>query len=272
MNRTVIYLIGVLAAVIVGQVQADTVAGLTTFTAGTPARAEDVNNNFNVVKSAVDNNDGRITVNAVDLQNKQSRVSGTCAAGSSIRTINSDGSVVCEQKTKVSAGAGIDVSGNTISMAGGSVTVPAVAFKLTNVYGCGTAIGPVGGYVHVYNGLNCGYVNGAALIALVRIPQGMIITQFKCSLYDYSTDGSIDTIILSRQPIDSVAHTEVATISGGSADNTDFQTLSSNVVNHVVDNTMASYVITMILHNSGTDFSVIGSDLGVGGCSVLYHP
>jgi hypothetical protein len=40
---------------------ASDVTGLTTFTAGTPARAADVNGNFSAVKTAVDNNQAQIT-------------------------------------------------------------------------------------------------------------------------------------------------------------------------------------------------------------------
>jgi hypothetical protein len=45
---------------VVSAVRASEVTGLTTFTAGTPAKAGEVNSNFAVVKSAVDNNYSRI--------------------------------------------------------------------------------------------------------------------------------------------------------------------------------------------------------------------
>ncbi len=46
----------------IASLQADTVNGLTTFSSGTPALAIEVNANFTAVKSAVDDNDARITV------------------------------------------------------------------------------------------------------------------------------------------------------------------------------------------------------------------
>src|SRR3990170_2448391 len=44
-------------------VMASEVGTLNTFQAGQPAVADDVNENFNVIKTAVDNNDARITAN-----------------------------------------------------------------------------------------------------------------------------------------------------------------------------------------------------------------
>ncbi|MCK0154608.1 hypothetical protein MWU49_12890 [Alcanivorax sp. S6407] len=52
---------GVLAFSLMGSVGATDVTGLTTFVPNTPAKAEEVNGNFNAVKSAVDDNDQRIT-------------------------------------------------------------------------------------------------------------------------------------------------------------------------------------------------------------------
>lgn len=52
---------GVLAFSMAGSVGATDVTGLTTFVPNTPAKAEEVNGNFNAVKSAVDDNDQRLT-------------------------------------------------------------------------------------------------------------------------------------------------------------------------------------------------------------------
>ena len=67
-----------------------------TFVAGHTAKASEVNANFSAVKSAVDGNANDIATNVHDIGTKQNRVSGSCAAGSSIREIAADGTVTCE--------------------------------------------------------------------------------------------------------------------------------------------------------------------------------
>ena len=53
-----------------------------TFVPGTPATAADVNQNFSATATAVNS--------------KQNLVTGTCPAGQAVRTVNADGTVVCE--------------------------------------------------------------------------------------------------------------------------------------------------------------------------------
>ena len=70
---------------------------LNTFTAGEIIRAADMNENFQNIKTA--------------LMNKQTRVSDTCAVGSAIRAINTDGTVECQ--TSGSGGGGGDITSVT---------------------------------------------------------------------------------------------------------------------------------------------------------------
>ncbi len=53
-----------------------------TFVPGTPATADDVNQNFSATATAVNS--------------KQNLVTGTCPAGQAVRTVNANGTVVCE--------------------------------------------------------------------------------------------------------------------------------------------------------------------------------
>jgi len=93
------------------------------FKAGTPAKAAEVNANFSAVKTAVDDNNTRINTNATNITGKQNRVTGTCPAGESIRTINANGTVVCEKDdvgigdiTEVKAGTGLSGGGDSGSV------------------------------------------------------------------------------------------------------------------------------------------------------------
>lgn len=62
------------------------------FQSGEAALASEVNENFQAVKTAVDDNNTRIEA-------RQNRVTGACEVGSAIRSIAEDGSVVCQTST-----------------------------------------------------------------------------------------------------------------------------------------------------------------------------
>lgn len=62
------------------------------FESGTPARASEVNENFDAVKAEVDDNSQRI-------DSKQNIVTSSCAEGSAIRSIAADGSVECQSSS-----------------------------------------------------------------------------------------------------------------------------------------------------------------------------
>lgn len=105
---------------------ASTVGTLTTFSSGTALSSADMNANFTAVTTAVDDNQAQITANATvigtnttSVAGKQERVSSFCGTGFSIRVINADGTVVCEQDTDTtySAGTGLNLAGTTFSVA-----------------------------------------------------------------------------------------------------------------------------------------------------------
>jgi hypothetical protein len=92
------------------------VGPLTTFTAGTPAKASDVNGNFSTIVTTVNANDTRLTT--VET-NKQNAVTGNCAAGTAIRAIAANGTVTCQSAggsigiTSVSSVVGVPIASTT---------------------------------------------------------------------------------------------------------------------------------------------------------------
>jgi hypothetical protein len=73
---------------------------------------------------------------AVNTTAIQARVAGTCAAGSSIRTIGGDGSVVCQADTTYTAGTGLQLTGTTFAASIGTTagTVAAGNHDHTGAY------------------------------------------------------------------------------------------------------------------------------------------
>jgi len=80
---------------VAGQVNS---ANITSFSANTPAVATEVNGNFSELTTQINDND-------TNIAEKQQRVTGNCATGSSISEINADGSVICETG---GSGSGLD--------------------------------------------------------------------------------------------------------------------------------------------------------------------
>ncbi len=160
-----------------------------TFTSGTPAKASEVNANFNAVKGAVDAADSRLnsletdnTDNKSDIaelqttttansaaittlqstmNGKQTRVSGTCTVGSAISAINVDGSVQCEAFQK-----------------SGKVVVTPQHFHPTseNFAVTGNCQATLGDGV----AFTSGTLSSCSMLAAVELPHGATVTNFQC--------------------------------------------------------------------------------------------
>ena len=79
-----------------GYAMAGSVSIPTKFEPNTPAKAGEVNDNFDAAADAINDNDSRISSNTTAIGSKQNRVSDECPAGESIRAIAEDGTVACE--------------------------------------------------------------------------------------------------------------------------------------------------------------------------------
>lgn len=110
-----------------------------TFSSGETALASEVNANFEALRFEVDDN----------ANSKQNSVAGTCTVGSSIRQINTDGTVVCETYTnKQNIVAGTCAVGSSIRQINVDGTVVCETIKPTaggDITGVTAGAGLIGG-------------------------------------------------------------------------------------------------------------------------------
>lgn len=235
------------------------VGTLTTFTAGTPARAAEVNGNFAAVQSAVDDNDTRLQ--QVET-NKQDRITGTCAPGSAVTAVAADGTVTCGR-----------------AQAGGAVSVSQYAFSSNhegNFYTarCGYQGEPVVGGWFSGSGQYC------TAQAPLSIPDGVTITGFSCLVYDNSgagaTTASILRIELMRSDLTGVWGDEIVAATGATTDSPSKQILSAlapTASRATVDNDAHAYfIIAYFDSGDAIDFDTVSWNVALHGCKVTYTP
>ena len=224
---------------------ADFVTLPNTFTPNTTAKASEVNANFEAVAAGANTNNAAI----VELNTtKQSRVSSYCAAGSSIRVINANGSVTCETDdigsgdiTGVIAGAGLTGGGTsgdvTLKRAGGYVSIHNSQLVSTN-----SAASPLYyGYTYAY--FSFGSSASAMAFASVNLPHGATVTSLTCSLYNNDgVSANNPEVVLGRITPAGSAASLASVASGG--DSASLQTLTdSSIYLPVVDNQNFSYYL-----------------------------
>ena len=249
---------------------ASEVTGLTSFTANTPAVAAQVNGNFTAVKSAVDNNHARLTTAEMG---KQNRVVGTCAAGSSIRTINTDGSVVCQMDviggdiTEVVAGPGLAGGATTgsvsLRLAGGAVSIPAAALSPNDSNSCQFQKG------HSYYFYTSSTTSTSCnSYAPVQLPHGAALTGLTCRLYDNDPAGSNSVGLYRVQSSNNIWLAVYVT--PPTIDSTGIQTLTDTTAgaSNVVDNANYNYVLYWytLPHNTIT----VGINAQFFNCTISY--
>ncbi|MDQ6988847.1 MAG: hypothetical protein Q9M19_03115 [Mariprofundaceae bacterium] len=176
-----------------------------TFTANSPAVAADVNANFTAVKTAVNDNNGRITANttlaASNVNNKQNTVTGTCALGKSIRVINANGSVTCEVDTDTTYAAGVGISisaaGIIASQAGAAAvidpvftSIPATDFTVVTVTSVTITV-PAAGFALITHSGSVTLFNEPNTI---NVGIGATVGVFQTSV----SVGSLDAITINR--------------------------------------------------------------------------
>lgn len=234
------------------------VSGLTTFTAGTPAKAAEVNDNFSAVKAAIDDNDVRLT----EVESgKQDRITGTCSVGSAVTAVAADGSVTCD---KVATAGVVSVAADAFgSRHESSFHTDRCAYN--SDAGMGGYFGGSGGY--------------CTAKAAVSLPHGATVTGFSCAVRDSSDYEEIASVSLKRGYFSTTALQDIA-YSGASvnAASPGYQMLNGALVDVgdflTIDNSRYTYTVHVLFttdtgYNTG-GFQNVLHYLSLLGCKISY--
>lgn len=140
---------------------------------------------------------GTLSVNTTVIQ---SRVTGTCAAGSSIRTINSDGTVVCEADdqgtgTVTSVGSGTGLTGGPITTSGSLSVNPAVVqSRVSGTCAAGSAVRAIAQDGTVTCEAAGGGAGGATLVDGNAVNLGRVVSTTREAATVLTSTGYIVTI------------------------------------------------------------------------------
>ncbi len=132
-----------------------------TFTAGTSIKSADVNANFSALATGV---------NALETS-KQSRVTGTCAAGQAIKEVKTDGTVTCE--AVVAGGISSVTTNSSLTGTGAAATPLGVANSAVTAAMLQTTSAPVGTKFLSFNGTGLAWADGSSGTAGPQGPQGI---------------------------------------------------------------------------------------------------
>lgn len=144
------------------------------FESGTPARASEVNANFDAVKAEVDDNSSRI-------DSKQNRVTGLCAPGGAIRSIAEDGSVECQSSAVATVPYRIFLQDGLDGYAGTSDT---------SLYKVPIAFNPEpGSFTQLYSEYQADETTG--MLALIRFDMSSVISNAESFLQQFNSGYSV---------------------------------------------------------------------------------
>jgi hypothetical protein len=227
------------------------VTGLTTFTPGMPARASEVNGNFGIVATAVNDNHTRLTAAETALPNKQNRVTGTCAAGTAMTSVAADGSVGC---APVEADGAVSVPNTSLVEA----TVAALD-ECRLVHGDGASF--FTGSMHA--------VSQCIALAPLALPHGATLTGLSCRVSDTYGLGDL-TVSLYRRSLTADAASFVYE-TPSSADTGAQTIVEDDPAPAVVDNIGFTYGLLVDFDLDPPDFPAdVVFGLSFTGCTVSY--
>jgi hypothetical protein len=296
------FVCGGLLAVFAGGAWAGELNGLTTFSSGTPARASEVNQNFNVLRNAVNDNNTRLSSlesavddsearlsaleNAVDgsetrfsaledaadnsearltavESGKQNRITGACPEGSAVTEIGADGSVTCDRVRLLEDVYALSPH-SFVSEGGGRDNCTYIASHLYS-----------GGY---FRGTQ---TNQCRAIAQLHLPDGAEVTGMSCRAYDSAADNIRIQPILLRQTAHTfdlnAANTDATLLTAPSSNGTGAQLLSATInewtaATAIVNNREYFYLLRVFFSSNGsTPFDSVAAAMVFGGCSVTYR-
>ena len=259
-----------------------------TFVANKTAKSSEVNENFSAVKAAVNGNANDIAANKSDISDnadgiatlntdKQKRISATCAAGSAIRTINEDGTVVCETDddaggdiTRVTAAGGLEGGGDngnvTVRRADGYASIPAAAFSSGRDDGCYLKRN----YSQIYF-RSTSTVADCDAYAPVSLPEGATLEELTCYFWNYDVDTDTNpTATLIRKSFSGNLSSNLFEVeSGGDAETIQIKTDNTidNATHSTVHNGPYQY---SLYYNPPDNTKEIGSKQGFYGCTIKY--
>jgi hypothetical protein len=210
---------GLALAVFVSAGQAAPVGPLTTFTAGTPAKASEVNGNFTTIVNTVNANDSRLTT--VETT-KQSLVTGTCPTGSAIRAIAANGTVTCQST-------GGNVGFVSVSSAAGVPSSSSVQTSLCIIF------------CSAFGRYQTSPAGSGLIVVPIQLPHGATMTAFSYTCYCNDPAGSSAFILRDDSFLVNVSISTVSTTIQ-TVTTTDFSGVAPGLT--VVDNHF-SYAVLM---------------------------